>query len=94
MESVWLSEIGCSTQSSKMTFSRSSPCLGVFTDEPRKIARRLARPKTPFVPAPSQTLNDGFKWAESAPSAENFADSPPVAFDGGFTEPEDGLSFF
>jgi hypothetical protein len=35
-----------------MSLSRSSPCLGVFTDEPTNIARRLPRPRTPFVPAP------------------------------------------
>lgn len=28
------------------------PVLGIFTDDPKSIARRLPRPLTPFVPAP------------------------------------------
>jgi hypothetical protein len=93
MESVWLSENGFSKHSNKMMFSRS-PFLGVFTDEPRKLARRLVRPKTPFVPAPEGRLKEGLKWTNLTPWSENFVDSGSVGFPDGLTEPECGISFF
>jgi hypothetical protein len=75
--------------------SRSQPCLGVFTDDPRKIVRRLPRPKTPFVPAPAQPIGDfyppgsglgGLSASYSPPSADDpGCDSPgSPALDGSF----------
>jgi hypothetical protein len=64
------------------------PVLGVFTEDPAVIARRLGRPKTPFVPAPSESVRLGEKWTASDDAAESICDSPPAAFGGGFDSPK------
>jgi hypothetical protein len=66
-----------------MTSSRSSPCLGVFTDEPVNIARRLPRPPTPFVPAPQ-----GAHFTKSVGS-----DDAPVGFEPPAEMPNSGFDF-
>jgi hypothetical protein len=54
------------------------PYLGVFTDDPFVIVRRLGRPKTPFVPAPSQPADFGATWVESDDAVDASPDSPPL----------------
>jgi hypothetical protein len=39
-----------------------APVLGIFTDDPARIARTLPRPLTPFVPAPE----DNDQWTDSS----------------------------
>jgi hypothetical protein len=53
--SVWLELPNDLDVTRKGTQDRPS-CLGVFTDNPRDIAARLPRPKTPFVPAPDEEI--------------------------------------
>jgi hypothetical protein len=93
MNSLW---ICCDAQSgrpkrSRMITSRSSPCFGVFTDDPVNIARRLPRPITPFVPAPATAVGDSQRCPDPYDNAP--AD---LAFDFGNQSPEPGcgLEFF
>jgi hypothetical protein len=93
MKSIW---ICCDAQSdgpkrSRMITSRSSPCFGVFTDEPVNIARRLPRPVTPFVPAPETAVGYSQRYPDPYDSAP--AD---LGFDFGNQSPEPGcgLDFF
>jgi hypothetical protein len=92
MQSVWMQVDKPRRErnpgSSRMGFSRSVPYLGVFTDEPAKIVRRLGRPKTPFVPAPAPSLRGAALWVEPVP-----VDSPAEVY-GGYGSPEFGVSFF
>jgi hypothetical protein len=59
MNSPWLDcdDLPLSYRLKKRVFSKSSPCLGIFTDHPVNIMRRIGRPKTPFVPAPLDPIN-------------------------------------
>jgi hypothetical protein len=54
--------------------------LGIFTDDPKSIARRLPRPLTPFVPAPEA---EPVRGCEPLQLPQAFADdaieSPPRA---------------
>jgi hypothetical protein len=80
-----------------MTLSRSQPCFEVFTDDPESIARRLPRPKTPFVPAPALPVRAAGKHAAAEDVNElRLAESPPTCGDFGDGLPDDGcgISFF
>jgi hypothetical protein len=87
MDSIWLSDALAGRPSrgkSQMTSSRSSPCLGVFTDEPVNIARRLPRPPTPFVPAPQGAHFTKSVGSDDAPGGgQREADLPDCGFGAG-----------
>jgi hypothetical protein len=93
MTSPWLDceDLSLSYRSKKGVFSKSSPCLGIFTDHPANIRRRLGRPTTPFVPAPVNTINiepsfysdvGDFSGCSLSSSGNSFPDSgsPPDRF--------------
>jgi hypothetical protein len=83
MDAIWLSDaLACrpSRTKSQMTSSRSSPCLGVFTDEPVNIARRLPRPRTPFVPAPQGAHFTKRVTSDDAPSGCQGPELPDSGF--------------
>jgi hypothetical protein len=52
-----------------------APVLGIFTDDPVEIARRLPRPLTPFVPSPE---SDGCESCDG--SSNDFCDSAGTRF--------------
>jgi hypothetical protein len=101
MDAIWLSDAFAGRPlrgRSQMTSSRSSPCLGVFTDEPVNIARRLARPRTPFVPAPHGSHFTKSVGSDDAPSdfqrpAELTTSGFACAGGGGFDSPAE-ISLF
>jgi hypothetical protein len=79
--------------SNKFASSRSVPFLGIFTDDPAMIARRLPRPKTPFVPAPIDLAQFGTQTLESEVATENFTDSPPAVYTMTFDNPRMSSAF-
>jgi hypothetical protein len=98
MNSAWLSceaetERTRHARAGKKCLSRSAPCLGIFTEHPREIVRRLVRPKTPFVPAPLQPIDFDAAWV-SSDDPLNFAfESSPSAFADGFGDPTLATAF-
>jgi hypothetical protein len=92
MNSVWLC---CDAEPSRLlqrrrstgTISQTAPVLGVFTDDPAIIARRMGRPRTPFVPSPPPAVDFREKWASSDDASESICDSPTAAFGGAFDSP-------
>jgi hypothetical protein len=70
--------------------------FGIFTEQPAEIARRIPRPLTPFVPAPTETPQKDLFW-EVPVSSVPTCDSPPVAFEfgsAGFADVPCGMSIF
>jgi hypothetical protein len=66
--------------------SHSGPAFyGVFADEPMNISKRLPRPRTPFVPAPTSSF---FGKPELVAGGPDVACEPPPAHAGPeMTEP-------
>jgi hypothetical protein len=87
MDSLWLcvdAEPAKPLRSGKAALVRSqssgvqAPVLGIFTDHPANIARRLPRPTTPFVPATEFALPRKQAAWDQAPGPEPMCDSPPA----------------
>jgi hypothetical protein len=104
MDSIWLS---CDAprarrSSSRRQKSRSGPSLymGIFTEDPAEIARRLPRPRTPFVPAPVPMVPLNGKGDDALDLGCGIScESPPTSFDFGMGGPDPdtlphGMSIF
>jgi hypothetical protein len=96
MDSLWLcvdAEPAKPLRSGRTPLVRSrssgvqTPVLGIFTDHPVNIARRLPRPTTPFVPAPDAVLPQKQPAWDQEPGPEAICDSPPVDLGFGFGDP-------
>jgi hypothetical protein len=79
--------------------TRRTPVLGIFTDHPANIVRRLPRPLTPFVPAPESVLPQKQSYWDKDAADQTMAGSPPVNNAFGFGEqtseqPRVALGFF
>jgi hypothetical protein len=97
MNSVWLcvdAEPAKPLRSGKKALRRTqstgvqTPVLGIFTDHPVNIARRLPRPLTPFVSAPEPALPQKQSIWDQETSPEPTCDSPPVDLGFGFGDPQ------
>jgi hypothetical protein len=78
MNSVWLCcDNVYSACSSKKDYSRSIPYFGVFTDDPARIALRISRPKTPFVPAPIHLSTFENDLVDFGTETDGFSDRSP-----------------
>jgi hypothetical protein len=108
MDSLWLCvdhAPAMSLKGTKRSRAKSAaggtqhPILGIFTDTPMNIARRLPRPLTPFVPAPEPAVTQKQVVWDDVPAQHHVCDSPPadMAFSFGgskCTEFDCGISLF
>jgi hypothetical protein len=104
MDPIWLScDVPPARSSrSRRQKSRSGPSLylGIFTADPAEIARRLPRPRTPFVPAPVPLIALNGKGDDGLDLPCGIScESPPTSFDFGMggTDPDTltrGMSIF
>jgi hypothetical protein len=56
-DSIWFADIANTPEEDSCT-REEKIYLGIFTSPPSEIAKRLSRPKTPFVPAPPYSEQD------------------------------------
>ena len=64
-------EVGSATRT-------SSPFLGIFTEDPAVIGRKLPRPVTPFAPLPPVNTSNVISKSKDAVESTNICESPPA----------------